>query len=83
MAISNSNNPYQGTSCSAGPSHTISSGHTTIGIQKPARLMNQFEYEFFVEAKNLITDMAQDEELSAGYRKQAKRLVARLVMRKL
>lgn len=74
-------NQYTGTSVHQPTTGTLTiSSNTAIS---PSKLMNQYEYEFFVEAKNLITDMAQDEELGAGYRDQAKRLITRLVMRKL
>ena len=69
------------------PTSVITSGTFTSSVTTQSLTVNKVisttEYEFFLEAKNLITDMANDEELGAGYRDQARRLVTRLVMDKL
>ena len=41
------------------------------------------EYEFYVEAKNFIKDVASSEDVPAGFREQAQRMIARMVMVKL
>lgn len=59
--------------------HTYPAAQTTLGMYA----LSQQEYEFYVEAKNMLSDMANDEELPESYRGQAKRLVARAVLSKL
>ena len=46
-------------------------------------IISMEEHEFFTEAKNFIQDVASSEDVPAGFREQAQRMVARLVMKKL
>lgn len=48
-----------------------------------AYIMTKDEHDFFTEAKNMIADMANDEKLSPGYREQARRMLARLVLKRI
>jgi hypothetical protein len=73
--------PYQNTiSVPNSGTFTLTSANQAQLTQK---VISYKDYEFFLEARNLITDMANDEELGAGYRDQARRLITRLVMDKL
>ena len=56
---------------------------STLGSVAAAHIISNEEHEFFTEARNFIMDIASSEEVPAGFREQAQRMVARLVMRKL
>lgn len=56
----------------------------TLQMAVPTQyIIKKDEYEFYVEAKNFIKDVASSEDVPAGFREQAQRMIARMVMVKL
>lgn len=68
--------PYSGVS--------VGSSNSVFGnVNVTKHLLTPAEYEFYIEAKNFISDMANSEDLPDGFRDQAKRMAARLVLARL